>query len=292
MLFDGDFLKKLEYLSLLSRKVFRGQVLAQRRTTRLGSGVEFADHRGYVPGDDYRYLDWNLYARHEELLLRRFQEEEDLHLYLLLDCSRSMAAGDPPKFDLARRLAAALAYVALADLDRVAVVAFADGVLKDFPLTRGKGRILSLMRFLEDLPASGTGTNLSSLVSAFVGRPQRRGLAVVLSDLFDPTGYVTPLGRLLHHGYEPHVVHLYDKKEAEPTFLGDVELEDVETGERRKRTVTEKNLRDYRRVFGEFVGGVRLWCRSHAAGCTTTTTEVPFDELLMRMMRTASVVGA
>ena len=292
MLFDGDFLKKLEYLSLLSRKLFRGQVLAQRRTTRMGSGVEFADHRGYVPGDDYRYLDWNLYARHEELLLRRFQEEEDLHLYLLLDCSRSMAAGDPPKFDLARRLAAALAYVALADLDRVAIVAFADGVLKDFPLTRGKGRILTLMRFLEDLPANGAGTNLSSLVSGFVTRPQRRGLAVVLSDLFDPNGYVTPLGRLIHHGYEPHVVHLYDRKEAEPTFLGDVELEDVETGERRKRTVTEKNLRDYRRLFGEFTEGVRTWCRGHSAGCTTTTAEVPFDELLMRMMRTASVVGA
>lgn len=292
MLFDGDFLKKLEYLSLLSRKLFRGQVLAQRRTTRLGSGVEFADHRGYVPGDDYRYLDWNLYARHEELLLRRFQEEEDLHLYLLLDCSRSMAAGDPPKFDLARRLAAALAYIALADLDRVAVVAFADGVLKDFPLARGKARILTLMRFLEDLPAAGQRTNLSSLVSAFVARPQRRGLAVVLSDLFDPSGYTTPLGRLIHHGYEPHVVHLYDRKEAEPTFLGDVELEDVETGERRKRTVTEKNLRDYRRLFTEFTDGVRAWCRSHSAGCTTTTAEVPFDELLMRMMRTASVVGS
>lgn len=292
MLFDSDFLNKLEYLSLLSRKMFRGQILAQRRTRRLGSGVEFADHRGYVPGDDYRHLDWNLYARHNELLLRRFQEEEDLHLYLLLDCSRSMATGDPPKFDLARQLAAALAYIALADLDRVAVVAFADGVLQDFPLTRGKGRILTLMRFLEDLPASGEGTNLSSLVSSFVARPQRRGLAVVLSDLFDPSGFITPLGRLMHHGYEPHVVHLYDQSEAEPNFLGDIELEDVETGELRKRTVTEKNLRDYRRVFGEFLEEVRVWCRKRSSGCTTTSAEVPFDELLLQMMRTASMVGA
>lgn len=292
MLFDADFLKKLEYLSLLSRRVFRGQILAQKRTTRLGSGVEFADHRGYVPGDDYRYLDWNLFARHDELLLRRFQEEEDLHLYLLLDCSRSMAAGDPPKFDLARRLAAALAYVALADLDRVAVVAFADGVVQNFPLTRGKDRILTLMRFLESLDPAGRGTSLSGLVSGFTARPQRRGLAIVLSDLFDPAGYETPLGRLIHHGYEPHVVHLYDRKEADPGFLGDVELEDSETGERRKRTVTEKNLRDYRRLFGAFLEGVQGWCRGHSSGCTTTTADVPFDELLLRMMRTASVVGS
>ena len=98
-LFDSDFLKKLEYLSLVSKRVFHGSILAQRRTMQLGGGIEFADHREYTPGDDFRYLDWNLYARHDELLLKRFQEEEDLHVYFLLDCSRSMAFGEPPKFD-------------------------------------------------------------------------------------------------------------------------------------------------------------------------------------------------
>src|SRR5881398_2425430 len=122
-LFDSEFLQKLEYLSLVSKRVFRGSLLAQRRTMQMGGGIEFADHRDYTPGDDFRYLDWHLYARHEQLLLKRFQEEEDLHVYLLLDCSRSMAFGDPPKFDFARRVAAALAYIALADLDRVALVA-------------------------------------------------------------------------------------------------------------------------------------------------------------------------
>ena len=143
-LFDSDFLKKLEYLSLVSRRVFRGQLLAQRRTMQLGGGIEFADHREYTPGDDFRYLDWNVFARHDELLLKRFQEEEDLHVYILLDCSRSMAVGDPPKFDYARQVAAALGYIALADLDRVAVVAFAGDIVADFPLTRGKARILGL----------------------------------------------------------------------------------------------------------------------------------------------------
>src|SRR3954469_5617712 len=138
-LFGGDFLKKLEYLSLVSRRVFRGSLLAQRRTMQLGGGIEFADHREYTRGDDFRYLDWNLFARHDELLLKRFQEEEDLHVYFLLDCSRSMAFGDPPKFDFARQGPAALAYIALADLDRISVTAFADDVVADFPLTRGKG---------------------------------------------------------------------------------------------------------------------------------------------------------
>ena len=82
----------------------------------MASGIEFADHREYTAGDDLRYLDWNVYARHGDLLLKRFQEEEDLHVYFLLDCSRSMGFGSPPKFDLARQLTAALAYIALADL--------------------------------------------------------------------------------------------------------------------------------------------------------------------------------
>src|SRR5579872_2669433 len=159
-LFDSNFLKQLEYLSLVSRRVFRGSLLAQRRTMQLGGGIEFADHRQYTPGDDFRYLDWNLYARHESLLLKRFQEEEDLHVYFLLDCSRSMAFGAPPKFDFARQVAAALAYIALADLDRIAVVGFANDILADFPLTRGKGRILALLKFLEALTPSGEDTCL------------------------------------------------------------------------------------------------------------------------------------
>src|SRR5947209_12016380 len=164
-LFDSDFLKKLEYLSLVSKRVFRGSLLAQRRTMQLGGGIEFADHREYTPGDDFRYLDWNLYARHDELLLKRFQEEEDLHVYLILDCSRSMAFGDPPKFDFARQVVAALAYIALADLDRLEITAFASDIVADLPLTRGKGRILSLLKFLENLPAAGEDTSLERVVT-------------------------------------------------------------------------------------------------------------------------------
>src|SRR5215203_6110394 len=147
-LFGSDFMKQLEYLSLISRRVSRGSLLAQRRTMQFGSGLEFADHREYTAGDDLRYLDWNVYARHGDLLLKRFQEEEDLHVYLLVDCSKSMAFGTPSKFDLARQVAAALSYIALADLDRVSVVGFAGEIVATFPLTRGKARILSVLKFL------------------------------------------------------------------------------------------------------------------------------------------------
>src|SRR5256885_917489 len=174
-LFDSDFLKKLEYLSIVSRRVFRGSLLAQRRTMQFGSGIEFADHREYTAGDDLRYLDWNIYARHGELLLKRFQEEEDLHVYFLLDCSRSMGFAGGKKFDLARQLTAALAYIALADLDRISVIAFADRIIDSFPLTRGKARILPLLDFLEGLEPQGSDTEVAQSIGEFVRRKQRMG---------------------------------------------------------------------------------------------------------------------
>jgi uncharacterized protein (DUF58 family) len=290
-LFDSDFLQKLEYLSLVSKRVFRGTLLAQRRTMQLGGGIEFADHREYTPGDDFRYLDWNLYARHEELLLKRFQEEEDLHVYLLLDCSRSMAFGTPPKFDFARQVTAALAYIALADLDRVAVTAFAEDIVADFPLTRGKGRILALLKFLEELQPQGTDTNLGRVVTGFVHRNQRRGLAVVVSDLYDPAGFERGLDLLRHRRYEPHVIQIHDRREAEPTdMLGDLELYDVETLQGRKVTITERNLRQYRKLFAAFQQSVQHYCNQYGLGCTRTSTEIPFDQLILKMMRAAGAV--
>ena len=286
-LFDSEFLKKLEYLSIISKRVFRGQLMAQRRTMQLGGGIEFADHRDYTPGDDFRYLDWNLYARHDELLLKRFQEEEDLHVYILLDCSPSMGFGEPAKFDLARQMAAALAYIALADLDRIAVVAFADKVLQDFPLTRGKARILSLMKLLEGLPLDGTHTNLTELVTAFIHRPQRRGLVIVISDLFDPNGYKQSLDILRHHKYEPTVIQLHDPVEANPEFLGDLELQDMESGDTKKLTITEKNQRQFRQIFQEFLESVRSYCKGYGLGCTVATTERTFDSWILDMMRRA-----
>lgn len=289
-LFDSQFLKKLEYLSLISKRVFRGSLLAQRRTMQLGGGIEFADHREYTAGDDFRYLDWNVYARHGELLLKRFQEEEDLHVYLFLDCSRSMGVGEPAKFDYARQVTAALAYIALADLDRIAVVAYSDEIVADFPLTRGKDRILSLLKFLENLEPQGTATDLSRVASVFTQRQQRRGLAVVVSDLFDPGGFDRGLDVLRHRRYEPHIVQIHDHVEANPKLLGELELIDIETDGGQKVTITERALRRYKQIFQEHQDSVRQYGRKYGLGCTQTPTAVPFDELILRMMRAAGAV--
>ncbi len=289
-LFDSDFLNKLEYLSLVSKRLFRGSLLAQRRTQQTGGGIEFAEHRDYSHGDDFRYLDWNVFARHGELLLKRFQEEEDLHVYLLLDCSRSMAFGSPPKFDLARQVVAALAYIALADLDRVAVIAFGKDILSDFPLTRGKDRILSLLRYLENLTPSGSDTDLARVVKGFTQRPQRRGLAVVVSDLYDPQGFERGLDLLRYRHYEPHIVQLFDRLEAQPNLLGELELVDIESDIGRKVTITENALKEYRRLFETFQDSLRRYSHKYGIGCTQSPADVPFEELMLGLMRTAGAV--
>lgn len=291
-LFGDDFMTKLEYLSLVSRRTFRGQLLAQRRSRKLGSGVEFADHRDYHPGDDFRYLDWNLFARHNELLLRRFQEEEDLHVYVMLDCSKSMGFGSPAKFDLARQVAAALAYIALSDLDRTSIVAFGEHVVSEFPLTRGKTRILSILRFLQELVPLATETNLGQAVADFAHGGRRRGVVVVISDLFDPRGFSRGIDLLRHHQHDVHVVQIYDRGEAEPTVLGDVELWDIENDSRRHVVIDERRLKRYREVFQKFLADVDEYCRRYAVGYTRSTSEVPFDSLLMTMMRAAGPLRA
>lgn len=263
-------------------------MMAQRRTMHTGGGIEFSDHRHYVAGDDFRYLDWNLFARHDELLLKRFQEEEDLHVYLLVDCSRSMAVGDPSKFDLARQVAAALAYIALSDLDRVSVFGFSGETPQHFPLTRGKSRILSVMQFLEQLSADGVQTNLTALTKDFVMRAPRRGLVTVLSDFYDPNGYQESLDLLRHHKFDPHVVQFFHHSEADPGFVGDVELTDVETGEARNMTVTESHLDRYKRAFEAFVKGLQEYCSRYGLGCTITDSSSTFDDLVLGMMNIRS----
>jgi uncharacterized protein (DUF58 family) len=285
MLFPPDFLTRLEYISLISKRVFRGSLLAQRRTLQLGTGNEFSDHRDYAAGDDLRYLDWHVYARHGDLMLKRFQEEQDLHVYFLLDCSRSMGFGDSAKFDLARRLVAALAYIALADLDRVSVLAYSDRTVSVYPVTRGKARILSLMAYLEGLAVDGRDTDMLRAAQSLLHRSRRRGLAMVVSDLFDGRGFQPGLDQLRYHKYDSHVIQVFHPREAEPQLLGEVEFIDVETGSARQVTVSEKSARTYRRLFAEHQQSVRGYCRSYGLGCTQTPTTVDFDDVLLRMMR-------
>lgn len=283
-LFDDEFQRKLDYLALVSKRVFAGRMRAERRTKKSGSGVEFADHRDYQPGDDFRYLDWNVYQRFDRLLLRLYEEEEDLAIYFIVDASSSMGFGSGKKLRYAKKVAAALAYVGLANLDRVSIVSTADKVMERMPATRGKQRIFKVFRFLTELEAEGQ-TSLEDALKGFVAQNKRRGLAVLISDLYDPHGFERGINVLRYNKFDPFVVHVVDEEEAKPKLSGDVLVYDCETGDEREVTVTAKVLERFEEAYREYLGEIDRFCTSKQVPYIRADVSVPFDELILRVFR-------
>ncbi len=283
-LFDDDFQKKLDQLALVSRRAFAGKLRAERRTKKSGSGVEFTDHRDYTEGDDLRYLDWNIYQRFGKLQLRLFEEEEDLSVYFVLDASLSMGFGDGDKLRQAKRIVAALAYVALANLDRVAVSSASDVLERTMQPTRGKQRIFRVFDFLRGVRAEGV-TDLGEALRTFAARHKRRGLAVLVSDLYDPHGFERGINALRFAKFEVLVVHLVDERESRPKLLGDLRVYDCETGEERDVTVTPKILETYRLEHAKYREEIARFCRKKQVHHFAADVQIPFEELVLSVFR-------
>lgn len=292
-LFDDEFQRKLEYLAIVSRRVFAGRMRAERRTKKTGSGIEFADHRDYNPGDDFRYVDWNVYQRFGRLLLRLFEEEEDLSIYLLVDCSRSMGFDmrnkdatvlRGPKFNQARRLAAALCYIGLSNLDRVSVVALTNRVKDRMPTTRGKQRIHRVFEFLRGVEAEGA-TGLEEAMKQFVAQNKRRGLAVLITDLFDPKGFEQGINVLRYNKFEPFVLHVTDSADARPELNGDVRIYDIETATEREVTITKGVLDKYEAAYDEYLKEVETFCTLKQVPYFRASVDEKFDDLILQVFR-------
>lgn len=289
-LFDEEFQRKLEVLAIVSRRLVSGRTRAERRSKKTGSGIEFADHREYAPGDDFRYLDWNLYARTGRLLLRLYEEEEDLSVYVLLDVSRSMLVGSPPKLDYAKRLAAGLAYIALANLDRVSIVTFSEGVVGRLAPTRGKNRIFKAFEFLRPVTADGrTGT--ADAMRSFVAQNKRRGVAILISDLYDPEGFEGGINTLRYAKFEPYVIQVFDPSEVRPPLHGDVRLVDNETGEVREVTITPRVLERYASAHAAYRARIEEFCTQKQVPYHAVETSTPFDEAILDLLRRGGLVG-
>jgi uncharacterized protein (DUF58 family) len=296
-LFDPAFQRRLESLALLARKVAPGRDRAERRTRRAGHGVELADYRSYAPGDDYRSIDWNAYARTERLMLRLFEQEEDLAVYLLLDCSGSMgagardgAAGQLSKLGYGKRLVAALAYVALTGLDRVSVHALAADKTARLAPARGKARIFAVLELLRGVRAEG-GTNLASSVARFVAQHRRRGLAILISDLYDPKGFEEAVSKLRYARFETHVIHIVDQREQHPPLRGDVELVDAETGALRRVTITPALLARYEAAYKAHRARVVAFCRDKQVPLHVVELGEPLEDAIGRMLRRGGLLA-
>ncbi|RME47886.1 MAG: DUF58 domain-containing protein [Caldilineae bacterium] len=288
LLFDEAFLRKLERLSLVARRARSGYFRGERRSTRRGQSVEFADYRNYVRGDDLRALDWNIYARLERPFIKLFEEEVDQTVHILFDASASMDWPPHPaehhKWNYARRLAAALGYIALANHDRLTVAALSGDAFTPWGPERRRRSIHRLLAFLSDLPAAGQ-TRLVPALTRYAGQTKRPGLLFLLSDLLTPEDLRPGLSTLQYRGHEIALLHLLSPDEVTPSLAGDLQLQDVETAARQDITINATVKTLYRQKFDAWQGEIEGFCRQRGIHYTLLTTDRPFETLVLHFLR-------
>lgn len=289
LVFDTEFLRKLERLELLARKVFRGQLRGERSTQRRGRGLEFTDFRLYRPGDDVRHIDWNIFSRLDRLFLKLYASEEDVCLHLLLDVSASMDFGEPSKFDHARRLTAALAYIGLANLDRVSITTFAEGMLEHLPPMKARSRFSGVLDFLAELTCHGE-TAFSSGSNAFVSRVRTPGIVVLVSDLLAEEDVRAALQVLANARHEVVVMQLLAEDEIDPPLDGALRLLDGESDGVLDVLVDSELRALYQSRLQTRLDAIEAFCRARGIEYLRASTAIPFEDVVLKYLRQGALV--
>jgi uncharacterized protein (DUF58 family) len=293
-LLDPPFLRRLENLALRSRRVVRSGMQGERRSATLGRGVEFADYRGYQAGDDYRYIDWNIYSRLDRLFVKLFSAEEDINVHLLVDRSRSMGfpsgEGEGTKLHYAAQVAAAIGYIGLINLDRVSAAAFDREVRTVYGPGRGRGQALPFFRFLGELTPGGS-SDLAAVMREYAHQTRRRGLLVIVSDLLMAEGVEEGLRLARGHRFEPFVVHVVSEEDLAPALAGDLRLVDSETGAAVEVSIDGGALRTFARTRDAYLGGLERFCLRHGVEYLRATTAIPVADLVLRYLRVGGLIA-
>jgi len=284
---------------LVAQRVRAGSIKGERRSTKRGTAVEFADYRPYARGDDLRRVDWNVYARLERPFVKLLEEEEDLAVHLLLDSSGSMDWGQEPvhKFRYGLRLVGALAYIGLGTGDRVTVQLVGTGDARHsavahrarFGPVRGTGQIFRLLAWLAQQSAGGV-TDLNAALRTFSQHGARPGLVMLLTDLWSPTGFQDGVRALLAGGHEVAILHLLAPDELEPPFSGDLKLVDTETGDAQDVTLDRPLAELYRRRLDDWLHGIEGWCHGRQVHYVPVCTDLPWERLILHTLRKKSVI--
>ena len=288
-LLPPELLAKLERLELVTRKIFRGRMKGERRSKRKGQSVEFADFRNYVPGDDLRQLDWNLYARLEKLIIKLFMEEEDLHFYTLIDASMSMDFGTPTKLEYAKQLAAALGFIGLVRGDRVRIETIGQPASYRGPVLRGRSNVWRMIKQLDEM-APGENTSLAAGVKNFCIRNPGKGIVLLISDLMDKEGYETALRYFVSNEMDCYVIHLLSQEELQPDVKGDLKLVDCEDADEAEVTISAPLLARYQQTLAAFTRGAQDFCTRRGIHYMLANNQLPVADLVGQHLRRRGLV--
>lgn len=295
-LLDPGFVRELEVLRRRLVLKARSGELGERSANRRGSSAEFLEHRGYAPGDDLRRIDWLAYARSGQAVTKLYKNDEDTAVRLLLDASASLDFGDPNKFLVARQLAAAVGYMALAGSQRAqlfvarerdeAPESTSTGVERALPVRRGRGSLGNLLRELEAAKPGGKA-NLARAVDVAIQRSSRPGVLVVLSDFFDPGPVTTALTRARAAGHEVLLIQVLAEEELSPRIEGDSSLEDAETGDLVEVTIDARALEAYAARLAGLFEELRGWARRHGAAYVRARSDERLEDVVRRVVARA-----
>ena len=285
---DPAFLRKLERLSLSTRRPFAGQMKGEKRSIKQGTGIDFADYREYAAGDDLRYVDWNAAARTDRLYLKLFVEEEELFLALLIDTSKSMGFGNPSKLKVATQMAASLGYIGLCNYDRIMVQPYSEVLSSPLPVQRGRTGVPRLLNYLQKIEAKGS-TDFSHTLKRYAASTKSNGLAIVFSDCFDE-GWKDGMKSLLARGFQIVMVHILSEEETSPSLRGDLRILDSETGNVRELSVTPQLLERYTRTVTAFCSEIELFCHKYGMDYIRVSSNEPVESLILTTLRRVGLV--
>jgi uncharacterized protein (DUF58 family) len=285
-LLDPAFTRELEALRRRLRVKARSGAGGDHVASRRGSSAEFLEHRPYAPGDDLRRMDWLAFARTGEPVLKLFRAEEDVVVRIVVDASASLDMGDPPKLQVAKRVAAAIGYMALASSERAQVLAAGDGLVRMREPLRGRGALAKLLRELDTIVPE-RGTNLASAIDGVVLRSARPGMLVVVSDFFDAGAFDAALGRAASAGHDLAMVQVLSPEELEPPWDGDLALEDAETGDVLEVTLDARAVEAYLARLGGLVALLRATAKKLGGTYVRLPTVEPLLEAVRRFVARA-----
>jgi uncharacterized protein (DUF58 family) len=288
-LLDRRFLEKLERLTIHWQKSFAGLVGGHNPSRFSGGGQEFLDHRNFHEGDDLRAVNWRAYLRLEKLFLKMFQIEPRVPVQILVDISDSMALGDRSKFDYARKLAAALAYVGLVRLDTLSIMPFASRLGEGKRCGGGRHRFSPVMDYLTSLEPAGR-TDFYEVVREFMSARPQRGLLIILSDFLDDQDCERALEYLVDFGHELMLVQIWQEEDRVPPWSGELDLVDAETSQTLRVEFDDAARAEYTRGFDDFSAHLQqLALRNGGRYLSVPTSRALEDVLFVDMIRARGV---
>lgn len=276
---DDAFLKKLEKLKIVTRKSTRSPLRGDYRSWQSGDGLEFLDYRKYHFGDDMRYVDWSVYGRLDKLFIKLFHAEKGQTAHILLDMSLSMRAGNPSKDITAKKIAAALSYICLSNLDKTGLMAFNDKIVAVKAPARGKKQYPEVLKFLlTHNPCEQT--NVNGCLAEYASICKNPGIAIILSDLFDPKGFEDGLKALAYRNFDINLIHVLDHEELFWSETGHLLLHETETGENKVTFVDKQLLALYQKKVDAFITKIKRYCGHYGINYFLCDTRIPFEDLL------------